>query len=84
MHQRGVEAKSERRNTDKSQVQVHESCSSQFLTGPLLTHARNLQDCVRREEAQHEGEEDEASDQPSEEDQENQFGQGDRRKGVKN
>ena len=40
MHQRGVEAKSQR-ITGKSQVQVHESCSSQFLAGPLLADARN-------------------------------------------
>ena len=42
----------------ESQVdQVQDSSSSQFLTGPLLIRSRYRQDCVRREEAEHEGEE---------------------------
>ena len=53
MHQRGVEAKSERRITGRSQVQVQDSSSSQFLI-----RSRYRQDCIRREEAQHEGVED--------------------------
>ena len=69
---------------DKSQVQVHESCSSQFLTGPLLICERNCQDCVRREEEDAEGEEDVTANQSCEEDQENQAGQGDCRKGAQN
>ena len=52
MHQRGVdvEANSERRITGRSQVQVQEKSSSQFLI-----RSRYRQDCVRRQEAQHEG-----------------------------
>ena len=69
---------------DSTEVIIEIICVLVFLAGILLIHARNWQDCVRREEEEEEGEEDVGSDQPSQKHQENKSGQGENRKGAQN
>ena len=66
MHQRG-------KITKEKHWYITGKCMvfSQFLTGSLLIRARYRQDCVRREEAKDEGEEDVETNQSSEKHQEN-------------